>query len=70
VQRPAKELKHFAKVSIAAGETVDVKFTITPADLAYFDADAHAWTTHAGTYKAHIAASSADIRSTIEFKLK
>lgn len=70
VARPAKELKGFEKVALAPGETRKVTFTVKPQDLAYFDADAHAWTTHPGNYKAHIASSSADIASSVSFTLR
>lgn len=70
VARPAKELKGFEKVALAPGETRKVTFTVKPEDLAYFDADAHAWTTHPGNYKAHIASSSADIASSVPFTLR
>lgn len=68
VQRPAKELKHFSKVYLQPGETKTVTFSISPEDLAYFDADNHRWTSHAGKYRAHVAASSADVRSTVPFE--
>lgn len=67
VERPAKELKGFRKVSLAPGETKNVTFSVTADELAYFDADAHKWTTHQGKYQLHIASSSADIASTIPF---
>lgn len=68
VQRPAKELKYFSKVYLQPGETKTVTFSISPEDLAYFDADNHRWTSHAGKYRAHVAASSADVRSTVPFE--
>lgn len=37
--RPVKELKGFKKIDIKAGETVDVEFTITTDDLAYWNND-------------------------------
>lgn len=70
VERPAKELKGFAKVNLAPGETKEVTFTVTPGDLAYFDAAAHAWVTHPGKYQAHVASSSANIAHTLSFTLK
>lgn len=69
VERPAKELKGFEKVSLAPGETKEVTFTVKPSDLAYFDADAHDWATHPGKYRAHVASSSADIAATVPFTL-
>ncbi len=37
VTRPVKELKGFKRVSIKAGETVKVEFTLTDADLAFYN---------------------------------
>lgn len=70
VQRPAKELKAFGQVSLAPGETKELTFTITPDDMAYFDADAHEWTLHPGKYNIHVATSAADIASTLPLTLK
>lgn len=70
VQRPAKELKGFRKINLAPGETQKVTFTVSPEDLAYFDAEAHQWVTHPGKYQAHIASSAADIASSVPFSLK
>lgn len=67
VVRPAKELKGFSKISLAPGETRDVSFTISPEDLAYFDAAAHQWVTHPGKYQAHVASSATDIAATVPF---
>jgi beta-glucosidase len=69
VERPVKELKGFRKVTLQPGETQTVTFEITPADLAYFDADAHAWTTHPGSYKALLGSSSASV-APLSFQLK
>jgi beta-glucosidase len=70
VERPVKELKGFQKVNLAPGETKEVTFTVTPSDLAYFDADAHAWVSHPGDYRILVGSSSANITSTLPFKLK
>ena len=67
VVRPAKELKRFAKVSIAPGETKQVSFTLNPSDLAYFDAEKHIWVSEPGKFVASIGAASDDIRSTVKF---
>ncbi len=70
VDRPAKELKGFAKVSLAPGETKDVTITIGKDALSYFDADNHQWVAEPGQFTASAAASADDIRSTCKFKLK
>lgn len=69
VLRPAKELKGFAKVWLEPGETRDVTFTIGKDALSYFDADRHEWVAEPGEFKAHAAASSDDVRSTVKFRL-
>ncbi len=70
VARPAKELKHFAKIALAPGETKTVTFEITPRDLMFYDADARQWRAEPGKFKLHIAASAGDIRRTLDFELK
>lgn len=68
--RPIKELKGFGKVKLAPGETKSVKFEITPEDLKFFDDKKHEWVVEPGKFKAHVAASSTDIRHTIPFEYK
>lgn len=68
--RPIKELKGFGKVKLAPGETKSVKFEIIPEDLKFFDDKKHEWVVEPGKFKAHVAASSTDIRHTIPFEYK
>jgi beta-glucosidase len=68
--RPIKELKGFEKVSLKAGETKTVSFTIDSSALSFFDADKHAWVAEPGDFEAIVAASSTDIKSKVGFKLK
>lgn len=70
VPRPVKELKDFEKVSLKAGETKTVKFTIDKTALSFFDAAKHDWVAEAGDFKALVGASSTDIRQTVGFKLR
>lgn len=63
--RPAKELKQFSKISLDAGQTRTVTFTLTPEMLAYYDTPSHRFVSKAGRYKIYIGASSVDIRSTV-----
>ena len=65
--RPLKELKHFQKIELQAGEEKTVTFTISIDDLMFFDDINHKWTAEKGKFKAYIGTSSADIKSTIEF---
>ena len=71
LDRPAKELKAFEKVSLAPGETKTVKFEIPASGLAYFNAESHSWVLDpAHTFTAYFAAASDDIRGTVEFRTK
>ena len=67
--RPTKELKGFEKVRLAPGETKTVKFTVTPEALKFFDDRKHEWVAEPGKFKAHIGASSTDIRHSLNFEL-
>ena len=70
VDRPAKELKGFAKVCLEPGQKADVSFTIDKEALSFFDAEKHAWVAEKGVFQALVAASAADIKGTVEFELK
>ncbi len=70
VDRPAKELKGFCKLSLSPGETKTATFTITKRDLSFFDETTHAWKTEPGTFIAHVAASETDVRSTVKFEYR
>lgn len=69
-ERPTKELKNFAKVELAPGETKTVSFTIKPSDLAYWSTHSHAFTATPGRFKAYVCASETDVRATAAFTLK
>lgn len=69
VIRPAKELKAFCKVELLPGEEKTVTMTVTTDDLAFFDEAKHEWVAEPGTFKAYVAASSADIKAALPFKL-
>jgi len=62
VVRPVKELRAFQKVSLAAGQSTTVKFTVTPRDLSYYDVNRKDWTSSPGTHRIYVGSSSADIR--------
>ena len=69
VLRPTKELKAFSKVSLQPGEEKTVTMTISTDDLRFFDEANHRWIAEPGTFRAYIAASAADVRATLGFKL-
>lgn len=62
VTRPERQLRGFDRVHIPAGETVTVTFPIEAEDLAWWDADRHAWVLERGRVRFLVGASSADIR--------
>jgi beta-glucosidase len=64
VPRPPKELKGFARVSLAPGEAKDVSVTLEPRAFAYWNDRDKQWSVDAGTYKVLVGASSRDIRGT------
>ena len=70
VDRPAKELKGFEKISLVPGETKTVEFNITLKDLQFFDEASHQWKAEPGKFKAYIGASELDIRAVAPFTLK
>jgi len=67
LDRPEKELKGFEKVSLKAGETKKVTFDIEKSMLQYFDPQAHDWVAENGEFTAHVAASSRDIKGSVDF---
>ena len=62
VERPVKELKHFDKIELKAGESKTVSFTIKKQDLAFWDIDESGWKAEQGEFEVLIGASSRDIR--------
>jgi beta-glucosidase len=69
VPRPPKELKGFAKVALAPGETKEVTLGLDRAALAFWDEAQHAWTAEAGTFEVLVGSSSRDIRARAAFEL-
>jgi beta-glucosidase len=69
IDKPVRELKGFAHVSLTPGQTVPATIALTPRDLAYFDVAGKQWKADAGTYEVEFAASSRDIRQTATLTL-
>ncbi len=61
VERPVKELKGFAKVSLAPGETTRVGLTLDARAFSFWDPPRHAWIAEPGAYDLLIGPSAADI---------
>lgn len=70
MNKPAAELKAFAKTKLLApGEKQVLKFELTAADLASFDAIRSAWVAEPGEYQVKAGASSLNILQTARFTL-
>jgi beta-glucosidase len=61
VTRPVKELKGFERVELKPGEARDVRFTITPADLAFYTARGR-WEAEAGGFTVFVGGNSRDVK--------
>jgi beta-glucosidase len=61
VPRPPKELKGFARVELAAGETKHVSVPLNPRAFAFYDVAAKHWHADAGKYSVEIGRSSEDL---------
>ena len=56
--RPVRELKAFKKVYLAAGESANVRFEVSIADLAFYNAAKNAWQVEGGTYRIELCKDS------------
>ena len=71
LEKPARELKAFAKTKLLApGESETLTMKVSAYEMASFNEEHSAWETAAGTYKVLFGASSVDIRSTASFNFK
>ncbi|MCM1388315.1 MAG: glycoside hydrolase family 3 C-terminal domain-containing protein [Bacillus sp. (in: Bacteria)] len=61
VIRPVKELRDFAKVELAPGETKTVTFTLDKRAFAYYSVKIHDWHVETGEFEILIGKSSRDI---------
>ena len=66
VEWPAKELKAFKRVSLAAGETKTVTLEIPMEDLRYWNVDKNAWDLEHGKLELLLGSASDDIRQKAE----
>ncbi|MEA4908538.1 MAG: glycoside hydrolase family 3 C-terminal domain-containing protein [Anaerolineaceae bacterium] len=62
VIRPVKELKEFAKVSLAPGEEKEITFRLGRRAFAYYHTGLGDWHVHSGEYEICIAAAADDVR--------
>ena len=64
VPRPKKELKGFAKLKLAPGETQTVTITLDRRAFAYYDVKSHDWKVEPGDFDVYVAKSEGQIELT------
>jgi beta-glucosidase len=64
VTRPIKELKAFERLSIAAGETKTVTFTLTPETFRMWNIDMHR-VVEAGAFEVMVGSNSVDLKTAV-----
>ena len=67
--RPPKELKAFAKVSLAPGETQTVQFELDARTFSFYDPSRKQWVVEPGEFELLAGSSSRDIRTRATLKL-
>jgi beta-glucosidase len=70
VERPLKELKGFERVTIPAGKTRTVHFSLKASALAYWDEARNRWSVEQEPVELLVGASAADIRLTKKIVVK
>ncbi len=69
VARPVRELKGFARVELAPGETRTVTVPLDGRSFAYFDVQKKRWQADAGRYSVELGRSSEDIEAKVDVTL-
>ena len=68
--RPAQELKAFARVPLAAGESRTVTLPLDDKAFRYWNTRTDCWEVEGGRYEVRVGASSADIRLTVDVDIR
>ena len=68
--RPAQELKAFARVPLAAGESRTVTLPLDDKAFRYWNTRTDGWEIEGGRYEVRVGASSADIRLTVNVDIR
>ncbi|MFJ9711657.1 glycoside hydrolase family 3 C-terminal domain-containing protein [Streptomyces sp. NPDC101234] len=69
VNRPVRELRGFAKVALAPGESTDVEIVLDRRAFAYWDITRVGWTVAPGRYLVQLADNAHDVITTAEIRL-
>jgi beta-glucosidase len=70
VDRPVRELRGFARVTLAPGATGTADFTLSAGDLAHWSVDDQRWVVEGNAVTASFGASSRDLRVSIVVDLR
>jgi beta-glucosidase len=68
-QEPPKQLKGYAKVDLAPGQSKLVLFRLSASDLAYYDSNSNQFTVAPGRYTVLAGTSSTDLDHTASFEV-
>ena len=55
---------------VQPGESKVVRFTVKSEDLSFYSAEQHKWVAESGTFTAHLASGSDDMRESVTFELR
>lgn len=69
VERPAQELKGFARVELKPGQTQHLTIPLNGRSFAWYNVDRKLWQADAGSYTIHVSRSSADPQLTGTLKV-
>ena len=58
---PSRQLKGFEKVALSPGQSVQVRFTLTPRDMSYWDSSSQSWAMAHGGYRVMLGDSSVNL---------
>jgi beta-glucosidase len=70
VERPKKELKGFAKVYLAPGESKQVSISLNRRDLSFWDVNSNDWLAETGEFEILLGTALDDIKLSAEFNYK
>lgn len=70
VDRPAKELKGFAKVYLAAGESKQISLVLNKRDLSFWDVNTNDWLAENGDFEVQLGTSLDNIQFTASFNFQ
>ncbi|WP_310463006.1 glycoside hydrolase family 3 C-terminal domain-containing protein [Sphaerotilus sp.] len=69
IVRPERELRAFAKVGLAPGETTTMRFALGRRDFAHYDLGLHDWAVHPGTFDIQVGGSSRDLPLSVSVEI-